>query len=119
MLFALSLFTFTFLLLPLFAAPGHDAHWPDAGKQAVGTANSIESKVWFTLQGGAMTEVYYPTADCPDTEVLQLVVVHDGRVETETEDTDHRIVIMDTRSLSFRQVNTAKTGAYTITKTYT
>ncbi|HMF55636.1 MAG TPA: hypothetical protein VK619_04700, partial [Pyrinomonadaceae bacterium] len=72
-------------------APGDDAHWPGAGKQAVGTANSLQSKVWFTLQGGAMTEVYYPTADSPDTQVLQLVVVRGGRVETETEDTVHRI----------------------------
>lgn len=100
-------------------APGRDAHWPSAGKQAVGTANSLESKVWFTLQGGAMTESYYPTADCPDTQLLQLVIVHGGRVETETEDTEHRVEILDPRALSFRQVNTAKSGAYTITKTYT
>ncbi len=30
-------------------APGKDAQWASAGKQAVGTSASLESKVWFTL----------------------------------------------------------------------
>ncbi|MEP6923069.1 MAG: hypothetical protein ABI954_01280, partial [Pyrinomonadaceae bacterium] len=29
-------------------APGKDAQWSSAGKQAVGTSASLESKVWFT-----------------------------------------------------------------------
>ena len=46
-------------------APGHDAQWTNAGKDGVGTSNTPASKVWFTLQGGALTEVYYPTVDRP------------------------------------------------------
>ncbi|HEY1402671.1 MAG TPA: hypothetical protein VGB05_00950, partial [Pyrinomonadaceae bacterium] len=42
-------------------APGKDARWESAGKQGVGTSNTLESKVWFTLRGGVLTEVYYPT----------------------------------------------------------
>ncbi|MCA1555941.1 MAG: glycoside hydrolase family 15 protein, partial [Acidobacteria bacterium] len=34
-------------------------------------------------------------------------------------DMTHRIEIIDPRALSFRQTNTARSGAYTITKTYT
>ena len=41
-------------------APGKDAQWATAGKQAIGTSASLESKVWFTLAEGALTEVYYP-----------------------------------------------------------
>src|SRR3954471_9796931 len=99
-------------------APGKDAQWTSAGKEAVGTSNTEASKVWFTLRGGVLDEVYYPTVDVANTQTLQFVVVSDGgsRVETEEQDTSHRIEVVDPRSLSFRQVNTAKSGAYTITK---
>ncbi|MBA2341694.1 MAG: glucan 1,4-alpha-glucosidase, partial [Pyrinomonadaceae bacterium] len=124
----------TFLLLVFFCvshaqttnnnlapgAPGRDAQWESAGKDGVGTSNTLESKVWFTLRDGVMTEVYYPTVDVANVRLLQFVVVgRDGKVETESEDATHRIEVVDPQSLSFRQINTAKSGAYTITKTYT
>jgi glucoamylase len=98
-------------------APGHDAHWPSAAKNGFGTANSLASKVWFTLNNGVMTEVYYPRLDVPNVQMLQLIVVS-GKVETESDDTNHRIEVVDSRALTFRQINTAKSGGYTITKTY-
>lgn len=92
-----------------------------AAKDAVGTSNTLDSKVWFTLGGGTLTEVYYPTVDVANVQMLQFVVASvDGkRVEVESEDTTHRIEILDARALSFRQTNTARSGAYAITKTYT
>ncbi|MGB9179664.1 MAG: glycoside hydrolase family 15 protein [Pyrinomonadaceae bacterium] len=100
-------------------APGSDAHWPSAAKNGVGTSISLESKVWFTLHGGVLTEVYYPTLDVPNTQMLQFVVYTGGKVETEAEDTTHRLSVTDPRSLSFQQINSAKDGAFTITKNYT
>jgi glucoamylase len=101
-------------------APGAEARWPSAGKQGVGTSNTLESKVWFTLRAGVMTEVYYPTVDVANSQELQFVVVSaGGRVKTEAADATHRIEVVDPRALSFRQTNTAKSGAWTITKTYT
>src|SRR5215210_9317867 len=67
-------------------APGRDAQWPGAGKEGVGTSKTPDSKVWFTLRGGVMDEVYYPTVDVANSQNLQLVVAG-GRVETESEDT--------------------------------
>ncbi|HEY0100916.1 MAG TPA: glucan 1,4-alpha-glucosidase [Pyrinomonadaceae bacterium] len=101
-------------------APGMEAHWPSAGKNGVGTANTLESKVWFTLRAGVLTEIYYPTVDVANSQELQFIVVTaaGGRVETESEDSTHRIEIIDPRALSFRQINTAKSGVWTITKTY-
>jgi glucoamylase len=99
-------------------APGHDAHWPSAAKKGFGTANTLASKIWFTLNDGVMTEVFYPTLDVPNVQSLQLVVVHDQKVETESQDTVHRVEVLDSKALSFRQRNTAKNGAYEITKTY-
>ncbi|MBC7929116.1 MAG: hypothetical protein H7Z38_00950, partial [Rubrivivax sp.] len=99
-------------------APGKDAQWQSAGKQAVGTSNTLESKVWFTLRNGVMDEVYYPTVDVANAQTLQLIVVDGTNVETESEDTTHKIEVLDPQALTFRQTNTAKSGYYTITKTY-
>lgn len=102
-------------------APGGDAHWASAGKDAIGTSNTVESKLWFTLAGGALTEVYYPAVDIANVQTLHLIVTSAASksIEVESEATHHRIEILDARALSFRQTNTAKSGAYTITKTYT
>ncbi len=101
-------------------APGHDAHWLSAAKNGFGTANSVASRVWFTLNDGVLTEVYYPTLDVPNVQMLQLVIATpEGKIETESEDTAHSIEVMDNaRSLSFRQENRAKSGAYVISKSY-
>src|ERR1044071_10299337 len=97
--------------------PGADAHWPSAAKNGFGTANTLASKVWFTLNNGVMTEAFYPRLDVPNVQCLQLIIVGSG-VETESEDTTHRVEVLDSRALTFRQVNTAKNGNYTIKKTY-
>lgn len=100
--------------------PGKDAQWESAGKDAVGTSATLNSKVWFTLRDGVMTEVYYPTVDVANVRLLQFIIVSPDRkhVEVESEDTTHLLDTLDPRSLSFRQFNRAKSGAYTIGKTY-
>jgi glucoamylase len=102
-------------------APGNDARWTSAGKQAVGTANTLKSKVWFTLEGGALTEVFYPTADIANVQTLEFVVVNPSnrKVETERADATHEVQVLNHHSLSFRQTNTATNGAWRVIKTYT
>ena len=92
--------------------------WPTAAKNGFGTSHTLASKVWFTLANGVMTEVFYPTIDAPKVKRLQLLVNTDARVEEEPNDTLHRMELPSPASLTFRQVNTAKSGQYTITKTY-
>ncbi|HEY0461664.1 MAG TPA: glycoside hydrolase family 15 protein [Pyrinomonadaceae bacterium] len=101
-------------------APGKDAQWASAGKQAVGTSATLESKIWFTLQGGMLTEVFYPQVDTANVNVLQFVVVNPTtkKVETELTDANHEIKPLRPDSLSFQQINTAKSGEWKITKTY-
>ena len=99
-------------------AQGIDAHWPTAAKNGFGTSVTRTSKVWFTLANGVMTEVFYPSADTPNVQTLQLHIAVGGRVETEMDDTFHRLELPNPNSLTFRQVNTSKTDQYTITKTY-
>ncbi len=122
--------TLSLTCAPLFAqtltvvapgVPGADAHWPSAAKNGFGTANNVRSRVWFTLAQGVMTEVYYPTIDCPNTRMLQLILVSGDRksIIREQLDTTHEMQVLNARSLSFRQINKSKDGAYIIEKTYT
>ena len=98
--------------------PGRDAQWPGAGKEAVGTSNTWESKVWFTLRGGVMDEVYYPTVDVANTQTLRFVVTGCGEGSRDGEEfAPSRLEITDPRSLSFRQ--TREANAYTLRKSYT
>ncbi|MGI8786478.1 MAG: glycoside hydrolase family 15 protein [Pyrinomonadaceae bacterium] len=125
---ALLIITFLFLPAMIFAqtnnapgAPGKDAQWMTAGKQAIGTSANLESKVWFTLAEGALTEVYYPNVTVANVHKLEFIVVNPKtkKVETETEDANHEIKVSRSDSLTFQQINTAKSGEWTITKTYT
>jgi glucoamylase len=106
--------------MPAPGASGKDAQWATAGKQGVGTANNSKSKVWFTLAQGVMTEVYYPDVTTANVHLLQFVVVDPmtHKVETEQDDAIHQVKVPQPDSLTFQQINTSKTGAWKITKTY-
>ena len=104
---------------PAPGAPGAKATWTRADKQGFGTAVDARSKVWFTLSRGELTEVYHPRLDSPSLRDLELVVT-DGRsfVERESSATRQRVEQLPGRGLTYRQVNTARSGRYRITKTY-
>jgi glucan 1,4-alpha-glucosidase len=101
-------------------APGGASAWTTGAKQGVGTSTTSASKVWYTLAGGVLSEVYYPRVDVADVQDLQLIVT-DGATFTDLERdaTTHRVELADPRALIYRQVNTDKDGRYRITKSYT
>ncbi|HEX4717289.1 MAG TPA: glycoside hydrolase family 15 protein [Thermoleophilaceae bacterium] len=100
-------------------APGGDATWTPANKVGFGTSTTTGSKVWHTLSDGKLTEVYYPDLGTPSVRDLQFIV-SDGKTfaERESDATTQRVELADSRSLTYRQINTAKSGRYRITKTY-
>src|SRR5215218_6055099 len=100
-------------------APGDPAVWTPADKDGFGTSKTATSKVWYTLNNGELTEVYYPDLGTPSVRDLQFIV-SDGATfaERETEATNQQVQLVDGRALEYRQVNTDKSGAYRITKTY-
>src|SRR3954454_21269472 len=102
------------ILLGCHVVMAQDAHWPTAAKDGFGTSNTLASKVWFTLADGVMTEVFYPTVDLPNVQSLQFQVRTGTRIENESDDTVHRLELPNPASLTFRQINHAKSGAYTI-----
>lgn len=92
--------------------------WTNANKQGVGTATTLESKVWFTLGSGVLTEVYYPTVDQANLRQLELLVTDGhGFFERESADTAQAVTVPDAHVLAFSQANTSRSGRYRITRT--
>ena len=54
--------------------PGALSHFDLARKDCLGTARKRDSKVWFTVASGVLSDVYYPTVDNTNVETLQFVV---------------------------------------------
>ncbi len=92
--------------------------WTRGAKDAAGTAYSTESKVWYTLAAGCVTEVYYPTIDSPQIRDLQFLATdgetffHDGR-----RGFAHEIACVDHSALGFELTNKANGQPYTLHET--
>src|SRR5574341_248596 len=67
--------------------PGTMSHFDLARKDCLGTARNRESKVWYTVAGGALSDVYYPTVDNTNVETLRYVVT-DGATFTDLQTRD-------------------------------
>src|SRR6267378_407487 len=67
--------------------PGTLSHFDLARKDCLGTARNTTSKVWFTVAGGVLSDVYYPTIDNTNVETMQYVVT-DGSTFTDLQTRD-------------------------------
>jgi glucoamylase len=99
-------------------APGSIPTWTSGAKEAVGTSVTAESKVWFTLENGVMTEAYYPRLDTADVRTLEFAVSDGTKVWLESTDMRHLIAQTDKDALLFRQTNRDPEGQFQIEKTY-
>src|SRR6266581_1246427 len=68
-------------------APGAPSYFDLARKDCVGTAAGRGSKVWYTVAGGALSDVYEPTIDNTDVSTLQYIVT-DGSTFTDLQTRD-------------------------------
>ncbi|HEY7044059.1 MAG TPA: glycoside hydrolase family 15 protein [Nocardioidaceae bacterium] len=100
-------------------APGQPSDWNAGDKDGFGTAVGTASKVWYTLNGGELTDVYFPRIDTPSIRDSQFVVT-DGSTFTDREDRDstHSVTLVSPDSLTYQLVNTATSGRWRITKTF-
>src|SRR5438309_21098 len=108
----------TLLAQSASGGPGERPTWTPASKDGIGTSLTTQSKVWFTLQGGILTEVYYPRLDVADVHGLEFAVSDGRRVWIESRDMRHAIARIDPRALLYRQTASDAPGRFTITKTY-
>jgi glucoamylase len=68
-------------------APGAPSYFDLARKDCVGTATGTQSKVWYTVAGGALSDVYEPTIDNTNVSTLQYIVT-DGSTFTDLQTRD-------------------------------
>ena len=99
--------------------PGVLSHFDLARKDCIGTARSTTSRVWYTVAGGVLSDVYFPTADNTNVQTLQLVVT-DGSsfTDLQSRDTTYTVSLLDSRALDCRVTSTAKSGLYRIETDY-
>jgi glucoamylase len=99
--------------------PGAVAHFDLARKDCLGTAAGRESKVWYTVAGGVLSDVYSPTVDNTDVETLQLQVT-DGKTFTDlqSKDTTYSVRATDGTGMSCEVTSTARNGKYSIITRY-
>src|SRR5215472_4327921 len=106
--------------LPHFApgGPGIEPRWTRGTKVAVGTAYSTSSRVWYTLDFGCVTEVYYPTIDTPQIRDLQFLFT-DGETffHDERRNFTQGIECISEAALGFEVTKREKEGRYSIHKT--
>jgi len=97
--------------------PGIPPRWTRGAKDAVGTAYSVSSRVWYTIANGVITEVYYPTIDTPQIRDLQYLVT-DGETffHDERRHMRSQIDCVATAALGFKVTNCDPEGRYTIEK---
>ncbi len=102
---------------PAPGGPGIEPRWTRAAKEAVGTAYSSASHVWFTIGRGVLTEVYWPTIDRPQLRDLQFLV-GDGETffHDERRDMEYSVEPIDPDALGFRVVQRDRRGRYQIEK---
>jgi glucoamylase len=98
-------------------SPGIAPRWTQSAKDAIGTAYSAGSTVWFTVSAGILNEAYYPTIDRPQIRDLQYLVTdgetffHDERRHLES-----RLEPLANHALGVRITNADREGRYRIVK---
>ncbi|BAY10008.1 glycoside hydrolase family 15 protein [Calothrix sp. NIES-2098] len=100
-----------------FGAPGIEPRWTHANKDAVGTAYSTSSRVWFTIWNGVVTEVYHPTVDRPQIRDLQYLI-SDGKsfFHEEKRHLESKVEHLWTYGLGYRITNSDPQGRYAVIK---
>jgi glucoamylase len=94
------------------------SHFGLARKDCVGTAANKTSKVWYTVAGGVLSDVYEPVIDNTNVETMQFVVT-DGSTFTELQARDTTYEVATDRSgMTCTITSTGRSGRYRLTTTY-
>ena len=107
------------LASPATDGPGALSHFDLARKDCLGTSRTTASKVWFTVAGGVLSDVYYPTIDNTNVETLQYIVT-DGSsfTDLQTRDMVSTASTLDESGMSCRVTSMANSGKYKIVTDY-
>jgi glucoamylase len=103
---------------PATGGPGTLSHFDLARKDCVGTARNTASKIWYTIAGGVLSDVYAPTIDTTNVETMQYLVT-DGSSFTDLQSRDMTYTVSaDPTGMICTVTSTPKSGKYRLTTTY-
>jgi glucoamylase len=114
---------------------GGNADWLPANKTGFGTSYTTASNVWFTLQGGRLSEVYYPRIDTPSVRNLDFIVTDGQTFAVRAQDASNSLTRLvdyarsekqqqfvqggdDPRSLTYQIVNRDPANRWSLTSTF-
>ncbi len=104
--------------VPAGAAPGAPSYFDLARKDCVGTAATQGSKVWYTVAGGVLSDVYEPTIDNTDVSTLQYIVT-DGATFTDLQARDMTYTVAaDPTGMSCTVTSTDAQHGFQLVTTY-
>src|ERR1700712_984484 len=104
---------------PAFGSPGLEPRWTSSRKDAVGTAYSASSRVWFTMSHGILNEIYYPTIDRPQTRDMELLFTdNETFCHEEKRHFEYDFQYIDSDALAIRVAGSDLEGRYTVTKEF-
>jgi glucoamylase len=100
-----------------FGSPGLEPRWTSSVKDAVGTAYSASSRVWFTCAHGILNEIYHPTIDSAQVRDMGFLIT-DGETFAHEEKRDLLTTFeyIHPEALGVRYINRDPEGRYTLTK---
>ena len=97
--------------------PGKKPHWSSGAKTAVGAAVSSESRVWFTIANGVLSELYFPDVDTANTRSVRFVVAEGaGFFADEEPDCDHVVEPVEDGIPAYRSSSTSKAKRFVLKK---
>ncbi len=99
--------------------PGDLSRFDLARKDCLGTAADRTSKVWYTVAGGVLSDVYSPTIDNTNVQTMQFVVT-DGATFTDLQsrDTGYTVRSLDPTGMACEVTSTAHSGKYRLVTDY-
>ncbi len=99
-------------------APGTLSYFDLARKDCVGTARNTNSKVWYTVAGGVLSDVYEPTIDNTNVQTLQYIVT-DGATFTDLQTRDMTYTVTaDPSGMACTVTATSASHGYRLVTTY-
>ncbi|RZQ61771.1 glycoside hydrolase family 15 protein [Amycolatopsis suaedae] len=98
-------------------APGAHPRWLPADKTGFGGSRGKDSTIWYTLQGGQLSEIYYPDLSTPTVRSLNLVV-SDGRSYTAVDAEEKRQEVRRVSADGLTYQQTIRADRWFLRKTY-
>ena len=99
-------------------APGAASYFDLARKDCLGTSAGTGSKVWYTVAGGVLSDVYEPTIDNTDVSTLQYIVT-DGSTFTDLQARDMTYTVAaDPTGMACTVTSTDAKHGYRLVTTY-